>query len=44
LFEARAGPKRLWIDQQSGHNDLVYDARDPKWRDVLRFVLSGTAP
>jgi uncharacterized protein len=42
LFEARGGPKHLWVEQQSGHNDLAYDASDPKWRDVLRFLLSGT--
>jgi hypothetical protein len=41
LFETRAGAKRLWVDQPSGHDDLAYDAGDPKWREVLRFVLSG---
>ncbi len=39
LFEARTGPKRLWLEQRSGHNDLLYDPRDPKWREVLRFLL-----
>ena len=39
LHEARTGPKRLWVEPQSGHNDLAHDPRDPKWRDVLRFLL-----
>jgi uncharacterized protein len=34
LFEARTGPKRLWLEARSGHNDLGYDPRDPRWREV----------
>ena len=39
LFEARAGPKRLWLETGAGHNDLRYDPRDPKWREVLHFLV-----
>lgn len=39
LFEARKGPKRLWVEPQSGHNDLAHDPRDPRWRETLRFLL-----
>jgi uncharacterized protein len=39
LFEARKGPKRLWVEPQSGHNDLAHDPRDPKWREALHFLL-----
>jgi pimeloyl-ACP methyl ester carboxylesterase len=41
LFEARTGPKRLWLEPRSGHNDLAHDPSDPKWREMLRFVLPG---
>src|SRR5919206_4905842 len=43
LYEARTGPKRLWLEPQSGHNDLGYDPGDPKWREVLRFLVPEAA-
>jgi len=43
LFEARTGPKRLWVEPQSGHNDLMYDPGDPKWSEVLRFLVADAA-
>jgi uncharacterized protein len=43
LFEARSGPKRLWLEARSGHNDLAYDPCDPKWREVLHFLLPDLA-
>jgi pimeloyl-ACP methyl ester carboxylesterase len=44
LFGSRTGPKRLWIEPRSGHNDLEYDPRHPKWREMLHFLLPDAAP
>jgi pimeloyl-ACP methyl ester carboxylesterase len=41
LFEARRGPKRLWVEPGATHNGLRYDRRDPRWREVLEFVLDA---
>jgi hypothetical protein len=35
LFEARTGPKRLWIEPDANHNGIQYDPCDPRWREVL---------
>jgi pimeloyl-ACP methyl ester carboxylesterase len=39
LHEARTGPKRLWLEPGAGHNEIRYDPDDPRWGEVLRFLL-----
>jgi len=41
LFDARHGPKRLWLDPAAGHNSLDYDPRLPRWREMLSFLLGA---
>lgn len=41
LFRARAGPKRLWLDPDAGHNGVSYDPRDPRWREIVQFLGPG---
>jgi pimeloyl-ACP methyl ester carboxylesterase len=38
LFEARRGPRRLWLDTGAGHNTVDYDPRLPRWGEMLAFV------
>ncbi len=39
LFDAYPGAKRLWVEEGAGHNDLAYDPRDGRWRDMVGFLL-----
>ena len=39
LYEARVGPRWLWIEERARHNELPYDARDPRWAEALRFLV-----
>jgi hypothetical protein len=39
LHAARAGPKWLWVEERAGHNTLPYDPSDPRWRELVEFVL-----
>jgi hypothetical protein len=41
LFEAHAGPKRLWIEERAGHNTLDWDPRLPRWREIVEFLAGG---
>jgi pimeloyl-ACP methyl ester carboxylesterase len=43
LHAAYPGRKRLWVDEEAGHNTLRYDAADPRWRAMLDFVLGPEA-
>jgi uncharacterized protein len=40
LFEAHVGPKRLWVEEGAGHNTLAWDARLPRWREIVEFLGS----
>ena len=44
LHAAYPGRKRLWMDEQAGHNTIRYDASDPRWREMLDFLLGPAAP
>jgi len=48
LFETRTGPKRLWVDPLAGHNTLNFDPSQPRWGEVLAYLLgtpgTSTAP
>jgi hypothetical protein len=44
LFEARRGPKRLWVDPGAGHNTLDFDPRLLRWGEMLAFAAGGAAP
>lgn len=39
LHRAYPGPKRLWVQEQAGHNTLRFDPGDPTWREMLDLVL-----
>jgi pimeloyl-ACP methyl ester carboxylesterase len=39
LFEGYAGPKRLWIEPNAGHNTIEFRASAPWWREVSDFLL-----
>lgn len=41
LYEGYDGPKRLWIQEEAGHNNLDYDPRLPFWGELTRFLLGG---
>lgn len=43
LHGAYAGPKRLWVDERAGHNDLDYTPSLARWGEMAAFVL-GTTP
>lgn len=44
LFEAYAGPKRLWRDERAGHNSIDYRPSLPRWAEMVTFVApSGAA-
>jgi len=43
LHRAYPGPKRLWVQEQTGHNTLRFDRADPMWREMLELVL-GPVP
>jgi pimeloyl-ACP methyl ester carboxylesterase len=39
LFQAYPGRKRLWIEEGEGHNTIRYDPRDPRWGEMVAFLL-----
>ena len=39
LYQAQPGRKRLWVEEGSGHNMLDYDVRQPRWREMVEFLL-----
>lgn len=41
LHDAYPGPKRLWVQEEAGHNTLDYDPRDPRWREMVEFLLGA---
>jgi pimeloyl-ACP methyl ester carboxylesterase len=41
LHAAYPGPKRLWVQEGRGHNTVVYERRDPMWREMVEGVLTG---
>lgn len=41
LHAGYARPKRLWVQEGRGHNTVVYDRRDPMWREMVEGVLAG---
>jgi hypothetical protein len=41
LYEGYDGPKRLWMQEAAGHNNLDYDPRLPFWGELTRFLLGG---
>lgn len=43
LFEGYAGPKRLWVQEEAGHNSLDYDPRAGWWREVAGFLIASAA-
>lgn len=44
LFDGYAGPKRLWVQEEAGHNTLDYDPRAEWWREVAGFLVESAAP
>jgi hypothetical protein len=42
LFDQFPGTKRLWIEEGAGHNTLDYDPAQPRWREILAFLLPRT--
>jgi pimeloyl-ACP methyl ester carboxylesterase len=41
LHAGYAGPKRLWVQDGRGHNTVVYDRRDPMWRQMVEGLFAG---
>lgn len=41
LYDGYDGPKRLWLQEQAGHNNLDYDPRLPFWGELTGFLLGG---
>jgi pimeloyl-ACP methyl ester carboxylesterase len=39
LYDAYAGPKRLWLAAGAGHNTIYLDASDTWWSEATAFVL-----
>lgn len=38
LYEAYAGPKRIWVQEGRGHNSLDYHPRATWWKEVVGFL------
>lgn len=43
LYDGYHGEKRLWIQEEAGHNTLDYSPDSPWWREVTAFLLGGEA-
>jgi len=43
LHRAYPGPKRLWVQEEAGHNTLRFERADPMWREMLDLVLGAPA-
>lgn len=39
LFHEYPGKKRLWLEEGEGHNTVHYDPRDPRWGEMVAFLL-----
>lgn len=39
LYKGYDGPKRLWIQESAGHNNLDYSPQSPWWRELTAFLL-----
>jgi hypothetical protein len=39
LHDAYPGPKRLWVEEGATHNGLRWDPSDPRFGEMLAFVL-----
>ena len=39
LYKGYDGPKRLWIQENAGHNNLDYSPQSPWWRELTAFLL-----
>ena len=39
LYEGYDGPKRLWIQESAGHNNLDYSPQSPWWSELTAFLL-----
>ena len=44
LHRERTGPKRLWVEERAGHNDLTYDPTDARWRRSWASSCRGWCP
>lgn len=44
LFDAYAGPKRLWTEPGARHNDVNFSPSAAWWREVTEFLLAPPAP
>jgi pimeloyl-ACP methyl ester carboxylesterase len=40
LFDALRGPKRLWVQPEAGHNDLVLEPGAAWWEETVAFLGS----
>lgn len=38
LYEAYAGPKRIWVQTNANHNTLNYQPGHPWWREAVAFL------
>ncbi|TVQ26159.1 MAG: alpha/beta fold hydrolase [Spirochaetaceae bacterium] len=39
LYESYDGPKRLWVQDEAGHNTLDFSARSTWWEEASEFLL-----
>ena len=42
LHDGYQGPKRLWVDEGTSHNTLMYSPTAPWWQEAWAFLLSGS--
>ena len=42
LYDGYSGPKRLWVQEGSGHNTLDYQPTAAWLGEVSRFLAAGT--
>lgn len=41
LYDGYDGAKRLWVQEEAGHNTLDYSPNSPWWEEVGRFLKAG---
>ena len=41
LYDGYDGPKRLWVQEEAGHNSLDYSPHSPWWEEAGRFLQRG---
>ena len=39
LFDDYRGPKKLWVQQNAGHNSLDYNPKAAWWKEVSDFLM-----